>query len=132
METRKCVLGEDYPSTLTSVANHVSTYGNQGRWKDAEGLVVVMETMRRVLGGEYPSTLMSMANLAATYGNQGRWKDAEALQVVVMETTKHVLRKSIQTPLRAWPISWPPIRTRATGRTPRRWGGARLGMLSES
>ncbi|KAF2475988.1 uncharacterized protein BDR25DRAFT_278738 [Lindgomyces ingoldianus] len=49
----KVVLGEEHPSTLTSMANLASTY-------------------RRVLGEEHPSTLTSMANLASTYRNQGR------------------------------------------------------------
>ncbi|KAJ7291653.1 P-loop containing nucleoside triphosphate hydrolase protein [Mycena rebaudengoi] len=92
MERNKRVLGEEHPSTLTSMANLASTYRNQGRWKDAEALfVVVMEMSKRVLGEEHPSTLTSMANLASTYRNQGRWKDAEALFVVVMEMSKRVL-----------------------------------------
>ncbi|KAJ7694259.1 hypothetical protein B0H14DRAFT_2651109 [Mycena olivaceomarginata] len=69
-----------------------STYWNQGHWKDAEALqLVVMEKRKHVLGEEHPDTLTSMANLAATYWNQGHWKDAEALEVVVMEKRKHVL-----------------------------------------
>ncbi|KAH6866069.1 P-loop containing nucleoside triphosphate hydrolase protein, partial [Thelonectria olida] len=92
MELRKRVLGEEHPSTLTSMANLASTYRNQGRWKEAEALQVrVMETRKRVLGEEHPSTLTSMANLASTYWNQGRWKEAEALEVRVMETSSRVL-----------------------------------------
>ena len=50
METGKRVLGEEHPSTLTSMANLASTYWNQGRWKEAEELFVqVMETRKRVL-----------------------------------------------------------------------------------
>jgi len=92
METEKRVLGEEHPSTLTSMSNLASTYWNQGRWKEAEVLeVLVMETMKRVLGEEHPSTLTSMSNLASTYWNQGRWKEAEVLEVLVMETEKRVL-----------------------------------------
>jgi hypothetical protein len=48
------------------MANLASTYWNQGRWKDAEVLeVVVMEMSKRVLGEEHPDTLMRMANLHA-------------------------------------------------------------------
>ena len=51
METRTRVLGEEHPSTLTSMANLASTYWKQGRWKEAEELEVqVMETRKRVLG----------------------------------------------------------------------------------
>ncbi|KAJ7825723.1 hypothetical protein B0H14DRAFT_3145159 [Mycena olivaceomarginata] len=87
----EAVLGEEHPH-LASMANLASTYWNQGRWKDAEALeVVVMEMRKRVLGEEHPDTLTSMANLASTYWNQGRWKDAEALEVVVMEMRKRPL-----------------------------------------
>ncbi|KAF2008718.1 kinesin light chain [Aaosphaeria arxii CBS 175.79] len=96
METRKRVLGQEHPGTLTSVASLASTYRNQGRWKEAEELdVQVMETRKRVLGEEHPDTLASVANLASTYWNQGRWKEAEELDVQldvqVMETSKRVL-----------------------------------------
>src|SRR3984957_4465170 len=92
METRKRVLGEEHPSTLTSMANLALTYWNQGRWKEGEVLdVLVMETRKRVLGEEHPSTLTSMGNLALTYRNQGQWKEAEVLEVPVMETSKQVL-----------------------------------------
>ncbi|KAF6843413.1 Kinesin light chain 5 [Colletotrichum musicola] len=86
------ILGQEHPSTLTSMANLASTYRNQGRWKEAEELEVrVMEMWKRVLGEEHPHTLTSMANLAATYRNQGRWKEAEELEVRVMETRNTVL-----------------------------------------
>ena len=63
------------------MANLAATYCNQGRWKEAEALeVVVMEKRMHVLGKEHPDTLTSMTNLAATYRNQGQWKEAEALQ----------------------------------------------------
>ncbi|KAJ7033029.1 hypothetical protein C8F04DRAFT_636243 [Mycena alexandri] len=92
METSKRVLGEEHPSTLTSIANLGLTYSNQGRWNDAEVLeVAVMETSKRVLGEEHPDTLTSITNLASTYRNQGRWNDAEVLEVAVMEISKRVL-----------------------------------------
>jgi len=63
METRKRVLGQEHPDTLTSVANLASTYRNQGRWKEAEELdVQVMETRKRVLGQEHPDTLNSVVS----------------------------------------------------------------------
>jgi tetratricopeptide (TPR) repeat protein len=92
METRKRVLGDEHPDTLTSMGNLALTYWNQGRWKDAEELEVqVIETRKRVLGDEHPDTLTSIDNLASTYRNQGRWKDAEELNVQVIETRKRVL-----------------------------------------
>jgi tetratricopeptide (TPR) repeat protein len=91
-EARLRVLGEEHPSTLTSMANLASTYWNQGRWKEAEELEVrVVEMSSRVLGEEHPSTLTSIANLASTYWNQGRWKEAEELFVRVVEISSRVL-----------------------------------------
>ena len=85
METRKRVLGQEHPDTLTSVTNLASTYRDQGRWKEAEELdVQAMETGKRVLGQEHPDTLTSMANLASTYRDQGRWNEAEELEVQVV------------------------------------------------
>jgi Tetratricopeptide repeat len=80
METRKRVLREEHPDTLTSMANLASTYQNQERWKETEELKVqVMETSLKVLGAEHPDTLISIDNLALTYRNQERWKEAEKL-----------------------------------------------------
>jgi hypothetical protein len=91
-ETMKRVLGQEHPSTLTSIANLASTYRNQGRWKEAEDLEVpVLERRKMVLGQEHPDTLTSMGNLASTFSNQGRWKEAEDLEVLVMETSSRVL-----------------------------------------
>ena len=70
MDTRKGVLGQDHPATLTSIASLASTYRNQGRWKEAEKLEVkVMEMREGVFGQDHPDTLTIMANLAATYRN---------------------------------------------------------------
>src|SRR5882672_10773415 len=92
METKKRMLGEEHPHSLTSMGNLASTYRNQGRWKEAEELaVLVMETSKRVLGEEHPSSLTSMANLASSYSKQGRWKEAEELEVLVMEMRTRVL-----------------------------------------
>jgi len=68
-ETRKGVLGEEHPDTLTSMANLASTNWNQNQWTQAEELFVqVMKTRKRVLREEHPSTLTSMNNLAHNAG----------------------------------------------------------------
>ena len=82
------------PEKITpSVLRHIAlVYVEQGHWKEAETLeVVVLEKRKQVLGDDHPDTLMSMANLASTYRNQGRWKEAETLELVVMEKRKQVL-----------------------------------------
>jgi len=64
----------------------------QGRWAEAEGLLVqVVEERKWVLDQENPDTLASMANLAVTSGNQGRWNEAEGLLVQILETSSCVL-----------------------------------------
>lgn len=89
METRKKVLGQKHPNTLTNMANLASTYRNQGRWKEAEDLfVLAMETRKRVLGQEHPSTLTSMANLAFTWKEQGQDEGAPNLlkECIILRT----------------------------------------------
>jgi hypothetical protein len=80
METSKRVLGAEHPDSLSSVASLASTYGNQGRWKEAEELEVqVLETRKRVLGAEHPDSLTSMHNLAYTWKSQDRDEEAIGL-----------------------------------------------------
>jgi tetratricopeptide (TPR) repeat protein len=57
MQTRKRVLTDEHPDTLTSMGDLAVTYRNQGRWKEAEELQVqVMQTSKRVLTNEHPNT----------------------------------------------------------------------------
>ena len=55
------------------VAENIAlAYYEQGQWKEAEVLqVVVMERKKHGLGEEHPDTLISMGKLANTYRNQG-------------------------------------------------------------
>ena len=95
METRKRVLGEEHPDTLTSMANLASTYRNQGRWKEAEVLESqVMETRKRVLGEEHPDTLTSMNNLAFTWKENGRHVEALKLMKECVQLRTLVLGAS--------------------------------------
>jgi tetratricopeptide (TPR) repeat protein len=72
-ETRKRVLGQEHPDTLTSMVNLASTYRNQGRWKEAEELQTrELDICSRVLGQEHPDTLSSMENLAWILKSQDR------------------------------------------------------------
>lgn len=77
---------------LSSVGTLALTYTGQGRWNDAEELLLrVMELNSEILGPEHPYTLISMANLAFVYTNQGRWNEAEKLHVQVMEISLRLL-----------------------------------------
>ena len=58
METRKRVLGEEHPDTLTSMGNQAWTLKSCGR--DAEALGLIMECQRLLqlkLGDLHPNTL---------------------------------------------------------------------------
>jgi hypothetical protein len=68
METNLRVLGQERPSTLTSMANLASTYRNQGRWKEAEELEVQAIEKRP----EHRDMLTSVVNLAWTLKAQGQ------------------------------------------------------------
>jgi len=51
IETRKRVLGEEHPDTLTSMANLAETYRNQEQWKEAKELEAqLMETKEKGAG----------------------------------------------------------------------------------
>ena len=91
---------------MNSIANLAYTYRNQGRWTEAEELVV--QVRKTVLWPEHPDTLDSIANLESlsTYRNQGQWAEAEKLEVQVMETSKTVLGpEHPKTLLRMWNLS---------------------------
>lgn len=68
------------------MTNLTSTFGNQGRWEEAEKLELqVMETRKAKLGEDHPSTLTSMANLAFTWKSTDRNSDAIAVKRVLSE-----------------------------------------------
>lgn len=71
---------------ISSTSTLASTYRNQERWREAEGL----EVRKRVLGPEHLDTLTSMNNLASTHMNQQRWKESEELEVQISEIRKRV------------------------------------------
>ena len=86
------MLGEEHPSTLTSMANLASTYRNQGRWKEAEELQAEeLDICKRVLGQDHPDTLISMANLAHIFNGVAKEDEAITLIQECYERRKEVL-----------------------------------------
>ena len=58
METRKRVLKEEHPDTLSSMANLAATYRKQGRWDEAIELMQVVVNLRtKIIGVNHPATL---------------------------------------------------------------------------
>ncbi|KAF6836806.1 TPR domain protein [Colletotrichum plurivorum] len=65
METRKRVLGEEHPDTLTSMNNLAFSWKDQGRWEDATQLLQGCVRRREiVLGMNHPATLSSASALS--------------------------------------------------------------------
>ncbi|KAF8533090.1 hypothetical protein BDD12DRAFT_867127 [Trichophaea hybrida] len=63
MNERARIFGQEHPDTLDTMHNLAMTYYSQRRWKEAEGLLlVVVEARKRILGQEHPNTLGTMHN----------------------------------------------------------------------
>lgn len=58
------VLGENHPSTLTSMANLAFTWKSQGRLDEALALMRrCVEFQQRILGPDHPSTISNFCTL---------------------------------------------------------------------
>jgi tetratricopeptide (TPR) repeat protein len=80
MEERKRVLGQEHPSTLTSMNNLAEVLGSQGKYEEAERMQrQVLQLKEKVLGQEHPSTLASMNNLSFLLGRQGKHEEAKTI-----------------------------------------------------
>lgn len=77
LEIRTATLGEDHPSSLTSLNQLADFLFSQGRVDEVEPLDrKTLEIRRRVLGEDHPDTLRSLNGLAATLFGQGRYAEA--------------------------------------------------------
>ena len=64
LKTRKRVLGQEHPSTLTSMANLAWTLKSQNRRNEAwELLTECVRLHRKILGMEHPYTKLSLSAL---------------------------------------------------------------------
>ena len=65
METRKRVLGEEHPNTLTSMNNLAFTWKDRDRCAGALALMMeCAQILQRVLGPVHPHTRSAMASVA--------------------------------------------------------------------
>ena len=77
---RKEQLGDNHPSTATSLNNLAELYDSQGRYTEAEPLYVQALAIRKEqLGDNHADTANSLNNLAVFYHVQGRYTEAEPL-----------------------------------------------------
>ncbi len=89
--SRKDILSHDDQDVLSSTSNLATTYLDQGRFQEAEGLILkVLEGLKRTLDENDPEVLRAMTNLSGIYFNQGRLPAAEALQLKVLEERRKV------------------------------------------
>lgn len=64
IETRKRVLGQEHPDTLSSMNNLAFTWKGQGRDKEAQALMEdSFQLQCRTLGSNHPFTVSSLAAL---------------------------------------------------------------------
>lgn len=75
------------------MANLISTYLSQERWKEAEDLgTELVEIRKRVLGPKHPEVLTDLSRLAVAWTFLGRAQDALALMETCVELANRVLR----------------------------------------
>jgi tetratricopeptide (TPR) repeat protein len=71
-------------------------YYSQGRYSEAEPLLVqALALKKRLLGEEHPSVASSLNNLAGLYDSQGRYSEAEPLYEQALALEKRLLEKNI-------------------------------------
>ena len=74
--------GRDDHDTLVAALIFAVIIGDQGRWREAEKLLVhVVDNCKKTVGEDHRHTLVAMANLASIYKGQGLWDEAEKLLV---------------------------------------------------
>ncbi|KAJ7809310.1 hypothetical protein B0H13DRAFT_2479113 [Mycena leptocephala] len=83
---------KNHPDTLIAMENLAVSYGQLGRYQEAEPLEgIVLEKQKQLLGTDHPDTLLAMGNLAGTYCELGRYQEAEPLEGIVLAKRKQLL-----------------------------------------
>jgi serine/threonine protein kinase/tetratricopeptide (TPR) repeat protein len=89
--TRRRVLGEDHPDTLSSIHSMGVLLKNQGKLAEAENhLREALEKRRRVLGAEHRDTLITVNELAELLPSRGKTVEAEQLLRQSLESHRRV------------------------------------------
>ena len=84
-EFRKKVLGEKHLDTIQSMADLAVTYHAQGRYEEAEKIVVEVLGLRRdVLGEQHPDPLQAMHDLAICLSSRQRYSEAGGMSPVAV------------------------------------------------
>jgi len=92
LSTRRRVLGEDHPDTLSSIASMGDLLEAQGKLMEAEAHYrEALDRRRRVLGQEHKDTLISIAVLGLVLQEESQLPEAEALQREALEKIRRIL-----------------------------------------
>jgi serine/threonine protein kinase/Tfp pilus assembly protein PilF len=92
LATRRRVLGEEHPDTLTAMNNMGFLLQGQGKLDQAEPYFrEALEKRRRVLGEEHPDTLISINNMGFLLQDQGKLDQAELYYREALEKRRRVL-----------------------------------------
>jgi serine/threonine protein kinase/Tfp pilus assembly protein PilF len=92
LDLRRRVLGSENPMTLDTGSRFAIAAGGEGRYAEAEGLLVqILKVQRRLLGPEHPETIESMSNLGNLYRDQGKYPQAEALFGQTLQLRRRLL-----------------------------------------
>jgi len=92
LATRRRLLGEEHPDTLTSINNMGGLLLAQGKLAEAEPYHrEAMEKRRRVLGDDHPDTLTSINNMGSLLREQAKLAEVEPYWREAMEKRRRVL-----------------------------------------
>jgi tetratricopeptide (TPR) repeat protein len=92
VEIKRRVMGEEHPSTLTSIGALSTVYRNLGRYAEAESLLTnLVEVRRRVSGPRHRDTLSTMNALGNTYLAEAKYDQADAQFASVLEMERQAL-----------------------------------------
>ena len=92
LATRRRVLGEEHPDTLTAIHNMGSVLKKLGRLDEAEPYHrEALEKSRRALGEEHPDTLASLSSMGSLLSVQGKLAEAEPLYREALDRRRRVL-----------------------------------------
>ena len=66
--------GDNYPNVTENLNNLAKLYQSQGRYAEAEPLLIqALELRKRLLGENHPHVAISLNDLAELYRSQGRY-----------------------------------------------------------
>ncbi|OUL17532.1 tetratricopeptide repeat protein, partial [Nostoc sp. 106C] len=82
----------DHPDVAQSLNNLAALYNSQGRYNEAEPLLIEALAMtKRLFAADHPNVATSLNNLAALYNSQGRYSQAEPLYIDALAMCQRVL-----------------------------------------